>query len=70
MGVLKSINQILSGDEAKPGSAPPPTADKRILRLEAEVEKLRTVLRGTAALNAALNYERVMDMALDLATSA
>jgi signal transduction histidine kinase len=41
-----------------------------VRRLEAEVEKLRTVLRGTAALNAALNYERVMDMALDLATSA
>ncbi|MFQ5923418.1 MAG: histidine kinase [Anaerolineales bacterium] len=44
--------------------------DERVRRLEAEVEKLRTVLRGTAVLNSALNYERVMDMALDLATSA
>lgn len=44
--------------------------DDRSQRLEQEVRKLRAVLRGTAALNSALNYERVMDMALDLATSA
>ena len=69
MGVLDSINQILSADEAKAGSATPMVADERVRRLEAEIERLRTVLRGTAALNAALNYERVMDMALDLATS-
>ena len=69
MGVLDSINQILSADEAKAGSATPMMADERVRRLEAEIERLRTVLRGTAALNAALNYERVMDMALDLATS-
>jgi len=69
LGVLDSINQILSADEAKAGSATPMMADERVRRLEAELEKLRTVLRGTAALNAALNYERVMDMALDLATS-
>jgi len=69
LGVLDSINQLLSADEAKPGSAAPMIADERVRRLEAEVERLRTVLRGTAALNAALNYERVMDMALDLATS-
>lgn len=69
MGVLDSINQILSADEAKADSATPTMADERVLRLEAEIERLRTVLRGTAALNAALNYERVMDMALDLATS-
>ena len=69
MGVLDSINQILSADEAKAGSAAPIMADERVRRLEAEIERLRTVLRGTAALNAALNYERVMDMALDLATS-
>lgn len=69
MGVLDSINQILSADEAKAGSATPMMADERVRRLEAEIERLRTVLRGTAALNAALSYERVMDMALDLATS-
>ncbi len=69
MGVLDSINQILSADEAKADSATPMMADERVRRLEAEIERLRTVLRGTAALNAALNYERVMDMALDLATS-
>lgn len=70
MGVLDSIGQILKGDEAKPNSATPLMVDDRVRRLEEEVEKLRRVLRGTAALNAALNYERVMDMALDLATSA
>ena len=70
MGVLDSINQILSGEETQATPATPPMIDERVKRLEAEVEKLRSVLRGTAALNAALNYERVMDMALDLATSA
>ena len=70
MGVLDSINQILSGDEPKPEPATPLMVDESVRRLEAEVEKLRLVLRGTAALNAALNYERVMDMALDLASSA
>ena len=69
MGVLDSINQILSADEPKAGYETLMMADERVRRLEAEIEKLRTVLRGTAALNAALNYERVMDMALDLATS-
>lgn len=70
MGVLDSINQILSGDEPTPRPASPPMGEERVRRLEATVEKLRRVLRGTAALNSALNYERVMDMALDLATSA
>lgn len=69
MGVLESINQILSADDAKPDSATPKIADEQVRRLEAEIERLRAVLRGTAALNAALNYERVMDMALDLATN-
>ncbi|MFQ5944041.1 MAG: histidine kinase [Anaerolineales bacterium] len=70
MGVLDSINQILTGDEQQTVAAAPMMAEDRIRRLEAEIGKLRTVLRGTAALNAALNYERVMDMALDLATNA
>ncbi len=69
MGVLDSINQILGGDEPKAEPAPTLGVDQRVRRLEAEIEMLRRVLRGTAALNAALNYERVMDMALDLATS-
>jgi signal transduction histidine kinase len=69
LGVLESINQILSADDAKPDSATPKIADEQARRLEAEIERLRAVLRGTAALNAALNYERVMDMALDLATN-
>jgi len=47
-----------------------PPVDERNLRLEQKVRKLRTVLLGTATLNSALNYERVMDLALDLATSA
>lgn len=39
-------------------------------RLERELARLRAVLRGTAGLNSALNYERVLDMTLDLAASA
>jgi signal transduction histidine kinase len=41
-----------------------------IQRLERELARLRAVLRGTAGLNSALNYERVLDMTLDLASSA
>jgi signal transduction histidine kinase len=69
MGVaLGVLDKILGSEESKPKPQPAkPVIDNR---LEREVEKLRKVLRGTAALNAALNYERVMDMALDLAISA
>lgn len=65
LGVLEAINKLLVGETAPPPSRPvQPVHDDR---LEREVERLRTVLRGTAAMNSALNYERVMDMALDLA---
>lgn len=38
--------------------------------LESQLEKLRTLLRTIASLNATLNYERVMESTLDLAASA
>jgi signal transduction histidine kinase len=44
--------------------------EDRVLKLESELARLRKVFHGTAALNATLNYERALDMALDLATSA
>jgi len=39
-------------------------------RLQREVERLRSLLVETANLNATLNYERVLEMTLDLANSA
>ncbi|MBE9479597.1 MAG: GAF domain-containing protein, partial [Chloroflexi bacterium] len=42
----------------------------RIASLEREIEKLRSLLVMTANLNATLNYERVLEMTLDLANSA
>jgi signal transduction histidine kinase len=38
--------------------------------LHHELERLRLVIRRTAALNATLNYERVMDMVLELSAGA
>jgi signal transduction histidine kinase len=38
--------------------------------LEREVTRLRSLLRMTATLNATLNYERVLEMTLDMANSA
>jgi len=67
LGVLESINKLITGETASPLQPVEPVGDDR---MEREVQRLRSVLRGTAALNAALNYERVMDMALDLASSA
>jgi signal transduction histidine kinase len=65
---LGVLDKILGSEEPKPQPQPArPEIDERLQR---EVEKLRKVLRGTATLNAALNYERVMDMALDLAIGA
>jgi signal transduction histidine kinase len=41
-----------------------------VARLQREVERLRSLLVETANLNATLNYERVLEMTLDLANSA
>jgi len=42
----------------------------RVASLEREIEKLRSLLVMTANLNATLNYERVLEMTLDIANSA
>ena len=41
----------------------------RVAMLQREIEKLRSLLVMTANLNATLNYERVLEMTLDLANS-
>lgn len=70
MGVVDALNQLIGGEQDAKKPARMNMGNDQIARLEAEVVKLRSILRGTATLNAALNYERVMDMALDLAISA
>lgn len=70
------LNSFLSEeDESGPTGARPelmklkkPTT--RIAELEEEVRRLWSVLRRTASMTATLNYERVLDMALDLGTAA
>jgi signal transduction histidine kinase len=49
---------------------PDGNGNDRIAVLEREVQRLRSLLVMTANLNATLNYERVLDMTLDLANSA
>ena len=58
-------------DESKSRPRPVPVSDaERLTQLEEEVSRLRLILRKTAAMTATLNYERVMDMVLDLGISA
>jgi signal transduction histidine kinase len=70
------LNSILSGDpEADPignriDGQTAETAAPDQQELIAEVRRLRSVLRMTASMTATLNYERVLDMALDLGTAA
>lgn len=45
--------------------SPPPLAE-----LQAEIDRLRAVLRLSTELNSDLNYDRVLDLTLDLAASA
>jgi signal transduction histidine kinase len=49
---------------------PDGNGNDRVAVLEREVQRLRSLLVMTANLNATLNYERVLDMTLDLANSA
>ncbi len=73
MGLLSQLNRAFSGKEDKPEN---PRRDdlarveERTKKLEEELARLRAVLRGAASLNAPLNYERVLDLTLDLAASA
>ncbi|MFP3855144.1 MAG: GAF domain-containing sensor histidine kinase [Anaerolineales bacterium] len=70
------LNSILSeGSDARSSSRPLETsrADRAHddpQKVEAEVRRLWSVLRRTAAISATLNYERVLDMALDLGLAA
>jgi signal transduction histidine kinase len=57
-----------SNDRAKLQGAA--AAGVNAARLHEEVRRLRSVLRMTASMTATLNYERVLDMALDLGTAA
>ncbi|MBN2556518.1 MAG: GAF domain-containing protein [Anaerolineales bacterium] len=45
-------------------------AEAKVRILDEEIERLRTVLKTTATLNSTLNYERVLEMMLDLAESS
>jgi signal transduction histidine kinase len=61
----------------KNGEYPPSSAQdvgynhaQQLAILERDVDRLRSLLRMTATLNATLNYERVLEMTLDLANSA
>lgn len=48
----------------------PQRPEARVNELEHELERLRTVIRKTASLNATLSYDRVLDMVLDVSASA
>jgi signal transduction histidine kinase len=48
----------------------PSKSHGRELELERQIKQLRSLLRATASLSATLNYERVLEITLDLAASA
>lgn len=70
------LNSLLSDEQDKnrlsqrpnPGTASSTQDDPT--KLQAEVSRLWSVLRRTASISATLNYERVLDMALDLGLAA
>ena len=57
-------------DDPKHSGLPGKTDAERVAYLQEEVERLRLVLRKTAAMTATLNYERVLDMVIDLGNAA
>ncbi len=57
-------------DEQNPASYTESNSKGQILRLQDEIERLRSLLLMTANLNSTLNYERVLEMTLDLAHNA
>ncbi len=59
-----------SHDDSKAWEAAGKTDAERTALLQEEVARLRLVLRKTAAMTATLNYERVLDMVIDLGTAA
>lgn len=72
-GISGWFDQLLNGAETENpdmGNARKLSPSDHIKVLEEELARLRAVYRGTAELNATLNYERVLDLALDLATRA
>ncbi len=60
---------IQSGDEGE-DQRKLSKAQGRELELERQIQQLRSLLRATASLSATLNYERVLEITLDLAASA
>ncbi len=71
---LNSFLEDNGGSRAKRNAHRPNEMDEaklaEIKRLEDELSRLWSVLRMTAAMTATLNYERVLDMALDLGVAA
>lgn len=72
--VLAGLGDFFRRDRPAPSPHSNPHHDgskaSHVRALEQEVQRLRGLLRMTANLNATLNYERVLEMTLDLATSA
>lgn len=56
-------------DDSRAAGGPGRTDAERAAHFQDEVARLRLVLRKTAAMTATLNYERVLDMVIDLGTA-
>lgn len=63
------MRRIQPGDEGE-NQRRPSRSQGRELELERQIKQLRSLLRATASLSATLNYERVLEITLDLAASA
>lgn len=68
-GWFRSLLDDSGNDHSSAASGAKNDAERMML-LEEEIARLRLVLRKSAAMTASLNYERVMDMVLDLGTAA
>ena len=60
----------LMGKRDSPSPTDEPGAPGRVGELERELSRLKQVIRRSATLNATLNYDRVLDMTIDLCVTA
>ena len=68
--VMLWLSDILGKRDPASSSDGPPERGRRVDELEHELARLKQIIRRSAALNAAMNHDRVLTMVVDLCTGA
>lgn len=64
--IFAFLNDLFGRDRSEEGKAPKMSASEREQMLQRQLQQMRSLLSMAASLSATLNYERVMEMVLDL----